>query len=322
MGWRRHLLRIGLLAVLLATRSAAAQGVEREVAVTFDDLPFASVPADDDATLRQTTEKLLRALQSHHVPAIGFVNGYKLYQGGALSPARIDLLQNWLDAGFELGNHTFSHVSIDTAPLDAYEADLLRDENEIRPMMERAGHPLRWFRHPYLNLGRDPVKYAGLAAFLSEHGYETAPVTINSAEWQFAVAYARAQARGDEAMAKRIGDAYVPYMTKILGWAEGMALDLFGRPIRHVLLLHANSLNADYFPALADMLERRGYRFVTLAEAVQDPVYTRSVLCDGGEGESWIERWSLHVGLQPQPQPPAPSFVIREAGFKALDRSY
>ena len=46
---------------------------------------------------------------------------------------------------------------------------------------------------------------------------------------------------------------------------------LFGREIPQVLLIHANSLNADAYPELARMMKARGYRFVPLGEALEDP---------------------------------------------------
>ena len=44
---------------------------------------------------------------------------------------------------------------------------------------------------------------------------------------------------------------------------------MFGREIPQVLLLHANALNAERFGAVADALVRRGYRFISLDEALQ-----------------------------------------------------
>ena len=42
---------------------------------------------------------------------VGFVNEKKLYKPGEVDE-RIKALQMWLDSGFELGNHTFSHMSL------------------------------------------------------------------------------------------------------------------------------------------------------------------------------------------------------------------
>src|SRR5262250_1751298 len=91
-----------------AQQPAAAES--RVVALTFDDLPF--VPRGLEAKdVREKTEHLLAGLSAHHVPAIGFVNEGKL-DGPEGPEAGTALLGLWLDAGFMLGNHSYSHLSL------------------------------------------------------------------------------------------------------------------------------------------------------------------------------------------------------------------
>ncbi len=306
--------RLLCLFLFLPVLAAAQMPAQPAVAITFDDLPYASVPAEDNATLENMTRRLLQHLQSAQVPAVGFVNESKLTREGHLEPARVDLLRSWLKAGFELGNHTYSHPSLNRVPLEAFQADLLQGETVTRPLMLDEGRPLRWFRHPFLHQGKTAEDRAAFQNFLSAHGYRVAPVTVNNAEWVFAVAYARAQAQGDEDAARRIGAAYVPYMAAVFGRAEQLALDLFGRSIPHVLVLHANTLNAEYFGALAAMLRQRGYRFISLDDALTDSAYASPVGLSEIEGESWLECWARQVGLRPPQSPPMPGFVTQWAG--------
>lgn len=309
-------MKIFLLALsfLCFTVAAAQTPTERAVAITFDDLPFASVPSEQDAALGAMTGRLLQSLQAAAVPAVGFVNEAKLYRNGSLDPARVDLLRRWLASGFELGNHTYSHLSLNRVPLDAFEADCLRGETVTRPLMQESGRTLRWFRHPFLHLGKTPEVRAAFQAFLEAHGYRVAPVTVNNLEWIFAVAYARAQAQGDAEAVQRIGAAYVPYMQEVFARTEQMSLDLFGRDIPQVLVLHANSLNADHVSELAAMLRRRGYRFLMLDEALQDRAYRLPLGFSQNEGESWLSNWSRAAGLRPDQPPPVPGFVLQWAG--------
>ena len=92
--------------------------------VTIDDLP--SVPADLPVATYVTTNLLAR-LRESEVPAVGFVNEGKLFVRGEID-ARTNLLWQWLEAGHELGNHTYSHIGIDTVPFEAYRDDLIRGE--------------------------------------------------------------------------------------------------------------------------------------------------------------------------------------------------
>jgi len=309
-------MKIWLLALsLILPLAAFAQATpERAVAITFDDLPYVSVPAEDDAALAAMTGRLLQRLQADAVPAVGFVNESRLYREGALVPARVDLLKRWLRAGFELGNHTYSHVSLNRVPLEVFTANLLQGETVIRPLMQSEGRSLRWFRHPYLHQGNTQEVRTAFASFLASHGYRVAPVTVNNSEWVFAAAYARALTQGNPDAAQRIADAYVPHMAAEFARAERLALDLFGRPIPHVLVLHANALNADHFGALAAMLRQRGYRFVSLDEALGDRAYASPLGGAGIESESWLELWAHAVGLRPTKLTAVPGFVMQWAG--------
>lgn len=302
------------LALLLPLLAAAQMPAQPAVAITFDDLPYAAAPTDDDAALQGMTARLLQHLLTERVPAVGFVNEEKLYREGHLEPARVDLLRSWIKAGFELGNHTHSHPSLNRIPLDAFQADLLQGETVTRPLMQSEGRTLRWFRHPFLHLGKTAEVRAAFQDFIATQGYRVAPVTVNNAEWVFAVAYARAQAQGDADAARRIGAAYVPYMEAVFAQAEQLALDLFGRAIPHVLVLHANALNADYFGALTTMLRQRGYHFISLDDALGDSAYASPLGLSGIEGESWLERWARQAGLRPAQSPPVPGFVTQWAG--------
>lgn len=304
-----------LLCLLLWVPLAAAQSaVQRTMAITFDDLPYASVPSEDDAALAEMTARLLHPLRAAAIPAVGFVNESRLYREGSLVPARVDLLQAWLDAGHELGNHTHSHVSLNRVPFDAFTANLLQGETVTRPLAQAAGRPLRWFRPPYLHLGQTAAVRAQFDAFLAARGYRVAPVTVNHSEWVFAVAYSRAQTQGNAEAAQRIAEAYLPYMEAELARAEQLALDRFGRPIPHVLLLHANALNADHVGALAARLQQRGYRFVALDAALQDSAYATPLGTTLIEGESWLEHWARAAGLRPEQPPAVPGFVRQWAG--------
>jgi peptidoglycan/xylan/chitin deacetylase (PgdA/CDA1 family) len=84
----------------------------REMAVTFDDLPGVVAPGEGTAELRALTEKLVRAIASARIPAVGFVNEGKLAPAGSRDLERVALLGRWVSAGLELGNHTYSHLDL------------------------------------------------------------------------------------------------------------------------------------------------------------------------------------------------------------------
>lgn len=286
---------------------ACAFGQNREVAVTFDDLP--TVYIDTLQAKREVTKKLLQNIKSNNVPAIGFVNEGKLYASGEIDE-RTELLRMWLDAGLELGNHTFSHISLKQAPIEAYQEDVIRGETITRMLMSEKKLKLRYFRHPFLWTG-DTVEYKNaLASFLKNHGYTVAPVTIDNNDYIFAYVYAKAKEKGDTAAMQRVGEAYVPYMEKMFEFFERLSKESFGYEIKQVLLLHAHELNADYFDKLAAMMRRRGYSFITLDEALKDKTYGLPE-AQMKNGVSWIHRWRTAKNLPIINEPNEPGFITK-----------
>jgi peptidoglycan/xylan/chitin deacetylase (PgdA/CDA1 family) len=304
------------LAVLLPAAGTIAhtRAADRSVAVTFDDLPAtpAGVVANDVASLNELTRKLLNAVRRHGVPAVGFVNEGKLFQDGAGpgdAERRIGVLRMWVQAGLELGNHTYSHRDLNRTPLEEFQADVIRGEAVTRRLVDGTGQKIRYFRHPFLHVGQELEQRRAFETFLVARGYTVAPVTVDNDEFLYAEAYARARRRGDAAAAARIGDDYLRYMDEVFAFFEEVSRRVIGREIRQVLLLHANTLNADRFGALAEALVRRGYRFIPLAQALEDDAYRLPDEFVGAPGNSWFNHWEVTAGRKPVPTPSPPEWI-------------
>jgi peptidoglycan/xylan/chitin deacetylase (PgdA/CDA1 family) len=263
------------------------------VAVTFDDLPGVAQGDRSVAAHARITERLLGHLRAHRVPAIGFVNEEKLLTEGRVDPRRVALLRQWAQAGLELGNHGYSHIDFHTSPTDAYIADVLRGDSLTRLVLAEAGRRPQWFRHPFLHTGRTLDDRRRFEAALAERGYRVAPVTIDNGDYLFAAAYDLAPA---DSVRRRVADEYVRYMEAVAAYYEQQSAALLGREIAQVLLLHANNLNADHFGRLAEMYARRGYAFVPIERAMQDPAYASRDTYTGPAGITWLHRWALTQG--------------------------
>jgi peptidoglycan/xylan/chitin deacetylase (PgdA/CDA1 family) len=291
---------------------AAATG--RSMAVTFDDLPL-QAPVRDRATTRAINRKILDTLVARRVPATGFVNEQPLHAPGGVGDS---LLEMWLDAGMELGNHTFSHADLHLVPPGEYFEEITRGESVTRRVMEGRGRPLRYFRHPHLHTGDTVETRRAVDEFLSRRGYAVAPVTVPGHEWLFAQVYDKAKFENEPAVMQYVAATYVPYMESCVAFAEEAAVSLFGRDIPHVLLLHAGVLNADYLDDLIKMLRGRGYSFLPLADVLADEVYSRPETYVGPFGLSWLQRWAATEGRQLAGFPREPETLLRlhaEAGL-------
>ena len=318
--WSAGLVVAASLLVLAADGPPQAP---RRMAVTFDDLPgpAASLVSNEVGALRDNTRRLLAAIRKHEIPVVGFVNEGKLFLEGETSKevaARTAVLALWLDAGLELGNHTYSHFSLNTTPLEAFEQDVVDGETVTRGLLAERGAMLRYFRHPFLQVGLDLDKRRSAEAFLRERGYTVAPVTIDNDEYMYAAVFADARRRGDRKAAAKVGEDYLRYMDTVVGFAEEVALRLTGRAIPQVLLLHANALNADYFSRLARTLSGRGYRFITLEEALRDTAYSLPDTYAGRWGISWLHHWELTAGRKRSPSPDPPAWVTD--AYQALSK--
>lgn len=285
----------------------------KQVCFTYDDLPVVSYGRGDSAYHHELYTKLLGAIERHNIPAIGFVNEFKLYKASAEIAFQVKQLERWADAGLELGNHTYSHPDYNNLSFTRFAEEITKGETVTRRIMEERGKNLRYFRHPFLHMGQTRERADSLSNFLAQHHYTIAPVTIDNADYLFAKAYEIAKRKGDAALTKKIGADYLEYMEKKVKYFEAQSVKLFGRIIPQVLLVHANLLNADHTDGLARMFVRNGYAFATLEQVLRDEAYDTPITVFGTWGISWLDRWALSAGKKGaffEGDVPTPEYIV------------
>ena len=250
---------VGLLA------APATAGARSKVALTFDDLPVHGALAPG-RTRSQMTKEIVAALRVSRAAAFGFLNARTI--DGADSE---DVLRVWREAGLSLGNHAFSHMDLHKNPAEAFEQDVIANEEALQRLMPR--DDWRWFRFPYLNAGETLEKRRRIAAFLAGRGYRVAEVTISFHDWAFHDPYARCVARGDQQSVAWLKRTYIEEARRSIDEARAESRALYGREIAHVMLLHLGDLNAVMTKPLLKLLRERSFDVVPLEEAQRDPAY-------------------------------------------------
>lgn len=288
-------------ALLLAAAGMAVAG-GRQVAITFDDLPRGGDGGPRSlAGVVEMTGRLLGPFREGKIPVTGFVNEGRQVDFGREGLRQV--LELWLNSGAELGNHSYSHRNINKVPVEEYTADIVRGEPVLRAALAAHGKALRYYRHPFLFTGPTAEIKKQMQEFLDSHGYRVAPVTLDNGDYEYAALYTRPQHR------ERVRREYVPYLESIAAFFEQRSVEVVGREIPQILLLHASQLNADLMPDVLAMFRRRGYTFVSLDQALADEAYRLPDGYAGRKGLSWLHRWAVAKGMKEKAEPAPPRWV-------------
>ena len=288
----KNLFKCTSIVILFSVITLSQSDSIRYISITFDDLPMNTKYLEDGTQWVEQTQRLLSTVKKFNIPAIGFVNEYKLYVNDVLDSTRLKALQLWVDADVDLGNQTFSHRDYHNTDEHIFFEDIIKGEKITSELLSLKNKKLEYFRHPYLHTGMSLEKKKALEDFLNDHNYTIAPVTIDNGEWIYARAYENAYNKNDFELMKQIGSEFVSYMIDKTIYFENQSVKLFGYEIKQILLVHANMINADYFDELAEELLSRNYAFISLKEALTDSAYKAEDTFIGRGGISWLHRWS------------------------------
>ncbi len=190
---------------------------EKKIALTFDDGPHP-----------KKTEKILEVLEKYGVKATFFVIG----ENAKLYP---EVLKKVKDAGHDIGNHTYSHKSINKMSYDSL-LESVRKCN--RTIFEITGERPMFFRPPegYVN--------DGIAQQLYSEGYDVILWRVDTYDW-----------RGRSAQ-----EIYSTVMRNV--------------KCGDIILMHdfisGESHTAQALDLLIPKLQAQGYEFVTVSDIIDN----------------------------------------------------
>jgi peptidoglycan/xylan/chitin deacetylase (PgdA/CDA1 family) len=260
--------KVRLLAALVLAASTAGAADRFDIAITVDDLTVHG-PLPKGATWPGIAQSYADTLKQHGVPeAYGFVNAKRI----AEAPASEPVLDVWRNAGYPLGNHTFSHMNIDQAPsLQAWLDDVKAGEPPIASRM--AGADWHYLRYPFLAAGSTPDRHDGALAWLKQNGYKVADVSVSFDDWAYSEAYGRCVSKGDNAGIEVMKAQYFKGVDASIARMKAVSQRVYGRMIPQVLLTHMGAWSAATLPTVMEKLDAAGAHYVPLAQAQADPAY-------------------------------------------------
>lgn len=264
-----------------ADSNAKTKDAPKYMCITFDDLPVARV--EDRYERLVVTDKILGALDEFDVSAAGFVIGSNIHE-------HYDLLEQWLKRGHTLGNHTYSHPDLNDVPVKLYLQDVSRGQGAIDDLLQEYNQKKRYFRYPLLHYGNTFDKKKAVTDYLREKEFTVAHVSIDNDEYIYNLQYEKLAEYAEDSKIEQLGDEYIEHILERIRDVEKLADEILGRKINHILLLHANRLNARFLGDLLQAIVDEGYTFNSLDKALSDPVYQTQDGYVGYKGLSILER--------------------------------
>lgn len=247
---------------------AASQGslAGASVAVTVDDLP--GFVRADGMSRQEQVDRIIAALRSNGVPG---AHGFVTEAARAGIPEDDGVLRDWLAAGYDLGNHTFSHRHLNGMSAMDFIANIVRQDTALGQSGLRASH--RMFRYPFLDEGDTLEKRDAVRAYLASAGYTVAQVTVQYDDWAWTSAYTRCLgARDQDGIAwlhHHVGKAADARLRE----SRALARRVVGHDIPHILLIHPSAFTALSLAPILSRWREQGVTFVSLEQALADPTY-------------------------------------------------
>jgi peptidoglycan/xylan/chitin deacetylase (PgdA/CDA1 family) len=270
--------------------------------------------------MEATNQRLLERFVQAKIPVTGLVGTQTVEQSGDIGKRSLQL---WLDDSFDLGNHSYSHPDFSVISTEQMEAEIDRADSMLRPLLVANGRKLEFFRFPYNHTGETETKHDAVAAFLKGRGYQVATCTIETSDYVFASAYARAVGAKDLATADRIRQEYISYSGIEIDFYAALNRRVLGYEPPEVMLLHDSLLNADAVEDVLALFRSRGYLFVSLAEAQHDPAYAIPDTYITRYGPMWGYRWAQerHLGKLGINEPDPPAWITAYANGRPVQES-
>ena len=280
---------------------------QKQMVITIDDLPY-NGRDQNIALARESVNSFTEHLRRAGVGATAFITVQNILIDDEVDE-RLQLMELWKNAGVEIENHGYRHLSHNkVAPEDYYE-DILFAELFLENEVKDESRQVRYFRAPYNHIGADSLKALELMEFLKTRNIQIVPFTLEHGDYIYNRVYLHYLNSGNSKRAEEIRSEYITQLGRSLKFVEDLALETFNQRIPQILLIHANAINAVSIDEMINFLKQEGYTFISLEHALKHEVYNTDGIYPSPWGFSWIHRWRNAMGLsnelRHEPEPDA-----------------
>ncbi len=239
---------------------------QSKVSFTFDDGSLGNRP---NYTFDEWNGMLLKKLKNAKIEAMFFVTG-----NNKTSTKGKRLLESWNNDGHKIANHTLNHSNYnnDNHSFKRFKDDFIKNDSIINTYSNYC----KYFRYPYLKEGNTQEKIDSARLFLNQQDYKNGYVTIDASDWYIDSRLIKRLRETPNADISDFRDFYLDHILERAQFYEKLSLEINGRHINHVLLLHHNLASALFMDDLIRMFEKKGWEIVSASEAYEDPIYNET----------------------------------------------
>lgn len=240
------------LFLLLTFTASLSFAQKKTLAITIDDLPFVGEYRNFHLNMMMTTMK------EQAIPATGFIIASEVHADNW------ETLKKFKDAGFGLGNHTFSHANLNRVEIKDYIHEIKEADTILSSVMTEP----KYFRYPYLAMSSGE-KRNKILCYLAKKNYQVAPITIDSKDFAFNQRLLSVPEADRRAYLEELKPFYLDFIWQQTVKAEEHTQYHHNSDQSQILLIHANLLNAYVLPDLITMYKNKGYDFVSLEDGLK-----------------------------------------------------
>lgn len=233
-----------------------------EIAISFDDAPMPGTAIFRGAA---RTEAIIKKLKEVDAPPTGiFALGIHAQKFG------IERLEKYAKAGHILANHSYSHYRLGKVTAKAFIADI----EKAHALLSDLPNFRLLFRFPYLYEGDSATQRREVLKALTDMGYREGYVTVNSFDFYINSLALKAIKKGKKINYEKLKKVYIRILWECIDFYAKLAHQVFGRSVKHVLLLHENDLAALFIGELISFIRSQGWKIISIENAYQDPIAT------------------------------------------------